>query len=240
MSDAFFEKLFGDSEPGDFGTGWISGTASVFFGLLGFGGALCLHFPGLLSLARRARYLSDDDHSGADSGDHRPRHRARRHLGTPQGAQGSGRYRRVARVAGGDHRWRQHAAAGRSPIEIRSRSGLVSAGSIRDDRGLSAGGTILAAASGSEDVSASVDHGLVLLRGHASACPADNAGDGRAGRLCVQVAGDSVAGQHRRKPAVSHPTAAGDCRRRSLAIRHASRLSPHSIPVALSCDPSLH
>ena len=50
MSDAFFEKLFGDSEPGDFGTGWISGTASVFFGVLGFGGALCLHFPGLLSL----------------------------------------------------------------------------------------------------------------------------------------------------------------------------------------------
>ena len=50
MSDAFFEKLFGDSQPGDFGTGWISGTASVFFGLLGFGGALCLHFPGLLTL----------------------------------------------------------------------------------------------------------------------------------------------------------------------------------------------
>ena len=36
MSDAFFEKLFGDSEPGHFGTGWMSGTASVFFGLLGF------------------------------------------------------------------------------------------------------------------------------------------------------------------------------------------------------------
>ena len=50
MSDAFFEKLFGDSQPGDFGTGWISGTASVFCGLLGFGGALCLHFPGLLTL----------------------------------------------------------------------------------------------------------------------------------------------------------------------------------------------
>jgi lathosterol oxidase len=50
MSDAFFEKVFGDSEPGDFGTGWISGTAAVFFGVLGFGGALCLHFPGLLSL----------------------------------------------------------------------------------------------------------------------------------------------------------------------------------------------
>jgi len=50
MSDAFFEKVFGDSEPGHIGSGWISGTASVFFGLLGFGGALCLHFPALLTL----------------------------------------------------------------------------------------------------------------------------------------------------------------------------------------------
>jgi lathosterol oxidase len=57
MSDEFFEKLFGDSEPGHFGTGWISGTASVFFGLLGLGGALCLHFPGLLTLPdARAHY----------------------------------------------------------------------------------------------------------------------------------------------------------------------------------------
>src|SRR4029450_8811309 len=57
MSDAFFERLFGDSQPGDFGTGWISGTSSVFFGLLGFGGALCLHFPGLLTLPdARAHY----------------------------------------------------------------------------------------------------------------------------------------------------------------------------------------
>jgi len=50
MSDAFFEKLFGDSEPRHLGTGWISGTASVFFSLLGFGGALCLHYPQLLTL----------------------------------------------------------------------------------------------------------------------------------------------------------------------------------------------
>ena len=50
MSDAFFERVFGDSQPGDFGTGWVSGTASLFFGVLGFGGALCLHFPGLLTL----------------------------------------------------------------------------------------------------------------------------------------------------------------------------------------------
>lgn len=25
MSDAFFERVFGDSQPGDFGTGWVSG-----------------------------------------------------------------------------------------------------------------------------------------------------------------------------------------------------------------------
>src|SRR6185436_17123184 len=57
MSDAFFEKVFGDSEPGHLGTGWMSGTSSVFFGLLGFGGALCLHFPALLTLpAARAHY----------------------------------------------------------------------------------------------------------------------------------------------------------------------------------------
>ena len=57
MSDAFFEKLFGDSEPGHLGTGWMSGTSSVFFGLLGLGGALCLHFPGLLTLPdARAHY----------------------------------------------------------------------------------------------------------------------------------------------------------------------------------------
>src|SRR5712675_339051 len=57
MSDAFFDKLFGDSEPGHLGTGWMSGTSSIFFGLLGFGGALCLHFPGLLTLPdARAHY----------------------------------------------------------------------------------------------------------------------------------------------------------------------------------------
>ena len=57
MSDAFFEKLFGDSEPGHLGSGWMSGTSSVFFGLLGFGGALCLHFPALLTLPdARAHY----------------------------------------------------------------------------------------------------------------------------------------------------------------------------------------
>src|SRR2546429_2974498 len=50
MSDAFFHKVFGDSEPTHFGSGWVSGVLGVFFGLLGLGGALCLHFPGLLTL----------------------------------------------------------------------------------------------------------------------------------------------------------------------------------------------
>src|ERR1700682_5224450 len=57
MSDAFFEQLFGDSEPGHLGTVWRSGTSSVFFSLLGLGGALCLHFPALLTLPdARAHY----------------------------------------------------------------------------------------------------------------------------------------------------------------------------------------
>lgn len=50
MSDAFFNKVFGDSEPTHFGSGWVSGVLSVFSGLLGLGGALCLHFPALLTL----------------------------------------------------------------------------------------------------------------------------------------------------------------------------------------------
>jgi sterol desaturase/sphingolipid hydroxylase (fatty acid hydroxylase superfamily) len=50
MSDAAFQKLFGDSEPTRLGSGWVSGVSSVFFGMLGLGGALCLHYPALLTL----------------------------------------------------------------------------------------------------------------------------------------------------------------------------------------------
>ncbi len=50
MSDAFFQKLFGDPDPTHLGTGWVSGTASVFVGMLALGGAITLHFPGLLTL----------------------------------------------------------------------------------------------------------------------------------------------------------------------------------------------
>ena len=57
MSDTFFRKVFGDSEPTHFGSGWVSGVSSVFFGLLALGGVLCLHFPALLTLPdARAHY----------------------------------------------------------------------------------------------------------------------------------------------------------------------------------------
>jgi hypothetical protein len=60
LSDDFFQKLFGDSEPTKLGSGWVSGTASVFFGVLSLGGVLTLHFPGLLTLPEaRAVYPID-------------------------------------------------------------------------------------------------------------------------------------------------------------------------------------
>ena len=42
-------RIFGDDDPGGFGTGWWSGVLSAFFGLLAFGAVVCLHFPQLLS-----------------------------------------------------------------------------------------------------------------------------------------------------------------------------------------------
>ncbi len=48
--DDFFKRVFGDSEPTHVGSGWFSGVGSIFLGFLGFGGALCLHFPALLTL----------------------------------------------------------------------------------------------------------------------------------------------------------------------------------------------
>jgi lathosterol oxidase len=47
--DGWFERAFGDTEPGRPGTGWISGVLSVFLGVLGVGAVLCLHFPALLT-----------------------------------------------------------------------------------------------------------------------------------------------------------------------------------------------
>src|ERR1700732_4006004 len=53
LGDIVFEQkineFFGDAESTGFGTGWWSGILSAFFGFLSFGGALCLHFPVLLS-----------------------------------------------------------------------------------------------------------------------------------------------------------------------------------------------
>jgi len=57
MSDEFFRRVFGDSEPAHLGSGWLSGVSSVFLGLLGLGGTLCLRFPQLLTLPdARAQY----------------------------------------------------------------------------------------------------------------------------------------------------------------------------------------
>lgn len=50
MSDAFFQKVFGDSESTDLGSGWVSGVAAVFFGFLSLGGVIVLLFPQYLTL----------------------------------------------------------------------------------------------------------------------------------------------------------------------------------------------
>lgn len=47
--DRWFQRAFGDAEPTGFGSGWISGAASVFLGLLACGGVLAFRFPAALS-----------------------------------------------------------------------------------------------------------------------------------------------------------------------------------------------
>jgi lathosterol oxidase len=60
MSDEFFKKAFGDSQATHLGTGWVSGTSSVFFGVLSLGGVFTLLFPALLTLPEaRAVYPVD-------------------------------------------------------------------------------------------------------------------------------------------------------------------------------------
>jgi sterol desaturase/sphingolipid hydroxylase (fatty acid hydroxylase superfamily) len=55
--DDWFARAFGDDQPTDLGTGWFSGTASIFFGLLGLGAVACLHYPELLThVDLRTRY----------------------------------------------------------------------------------------------------------------------------------------------------------------------------------------
>ena len=47
--DAHVARLFDDPEPSHFGSGWLSGTASVFLGLIGLGAVACFYFPALLT-----------------------------------------------------------------------------------------------------------------------------------------------------------------------------------------------
>ena len=47
--DRLLERVFGDAEPEHWGTGWISGTLSVFLGALGLAGVACLLWPQLLT-----------------------------------------------------------------------------------------------------------------------------------------------------------------------------------------------
>jgi len=55
--DDWFARVFGDDRPTHLGTGWFSGTASVFCGAVGLGAVLCLHFPEVLTHADlRSRY----------------------------------------------------------------------------------------------------------------------------------------------------------------------------------------
>ena len=47
--DRLFQRVFGDAEPEHWGTGWISGTLSVFLGVLGLAAVACLIWPQLLT-----------------------------------------------------------------------------------------------------------------------------------------------------------------------------------------------
>ncbi len=49
MLEERINKFFGDEDPSGFGTGWWSGIASLFLGVLSFGAVLCLHFPQFLT-----------------------------------------------------------------------------------------------------------------------------------------------------------------------------------------------
>jgi len=55
--DRWFDRVFGDAEGSSFGTGWMSGTASVFFGSLAILGVIAFWFPGVLTTAAfRSQY----------------------------------------------------------------------------------------------------------------------------------------------------------------------------------------
>jgi sterol desaturase/sphingolipid hydroxylase (fatty acid hydroxylase superfamily) len=47
--DHLATRIFDDKEPARLGSGWLSGTSSIFFGCLGLGAVACFHFPELLT-----------------------------------------------------------------------------------------------------------------------------------------------------------------------------------------------
>jgi len=50
--DLLFERVFGDDAPSHLGSGWLSGTASVFLGAIALGAVGVLWFPEWLSTAQ--------------------------------------------------------------------------------------------------------------------------------------------------------------------------------------------
>ncbi|HEY7757907.1 MAG TPA: sterol desaturase family protein [Burkholderiales bacterium] len=50
--DRWFERVFGDDAPTHLGSGWLSGTLSVFLGTCGVGAVAVLHYPEWLSSAQ--------------------------------------------------------------------------------------------------------------------------------------------------------------------------------------------
>ena len=229
MSDAFFEKLFGDSEPGDFGSGWMSGTASVFFGLLGFGGALCLHFPALLSLP-----------------DARPIYPMAIIRGLIQGTivlaivlgaiSGILRERKVLAVTGASLGLLAAVIGGGStplPDEVHSKFGLGLDWFLVD---LFVMTVVFLPVERfwplhPDQSTFRPQWTTDLFYFVATHLPAQlmTLLMFDPGHLCVEVAGDSMAGTHRREPAVSHPAAARDSGRRSLA--YATHRAFHRIPL---------
>ena len=57
MNEQKINAFFDDGQPKGLGTGWWAGVLATFFGVLGLGGVVCLHFPQWLSSPElRAHY----------------------------------------------------------------------------------------------------------------------------------------------------------------------------------------
>ena len=60
MNEQQLNDFLGDNEDKRLGTGWWANVLSAFFGVLAFGGVLCLYFPQLLTTPElRAHYPVD-------------------------------------------------------------------------------------------------------------------------------------------------------------------------------------